>query len=72
MLEEWFKNPVIAWAGIVVGVALLVVCAPAAWTVLTDDVAGSRGWDNAWPIGGSVIGLVLLGLAAQGLWLNRE
>lgn len=61
MLEDWFRNRVVAWVGIVVGGLLLVLCGPAMWRVLTDDVPGSRGWENAWPISGSILGLLLLG-----------
>lgn len=141
MLEAWFENRVVAWAGIVVGSVLLVVCAtglpksfkisggygtPGTYhvtggldcggitsdclsrsgTFSSDDgrvirtsvqarlpkpvqhgdlrrvydigdddevyVKTRRGWQVAWPIGGSAMGLILLLLGLQGFWPRRK
>ena len=72
MVEAWFENRVVAWAGLVVGVVLLAFCGPALWSVLTDDDVVGKGWSNAWPVIGCIGGVTLLGLAWQGDGLSRK
>lgn len=141
MLEGWFQNRVVAWAGIVAGTLLLVFCGPAlpksfkisgghgnpgtyhvtgeldcggitaycvarGGTFSSDDgkvvrtpvrarlpepvehgdlrpvydvgdsdevyVKTTRGWQVGWPIAGSTVALVLIGLGWQGLRQTRK
>ncbi|WP_112275934.1 hypothetical protein [Lentzea terrae] len=71
MLEHWFQNRVVAWAGIAVGSPLLIFSGPALWSSLSDGDDG-KGWHNAWPVWGCLTGLLLLGLGLQHFWENRK
>lgn len=71
MLEDWFRNRVVAWAGIALGIPLLIFSAPALWSSLSDGDDG-KGFHNAWPVWGCVWGLLLLVLGLQHFWQNRK
>ena len=63
------RNRRLGLVAIVVGLALLALCATALPEVLASPEV--RGWHEAWPVAGSVISLVLVAVGVQSYLLNR-